>query len=276
MKRLQIITVALFVLFAMACNTSKQATDTSRFDPDPEAERAELVGKTWTIARLDGKEITAPEGRTKPYLTFTADGSVSGSTGCNNVNGNYQLEKGLRLSFDQMATTLALCPDVTYERDFLDALNKTDNYTLVDGVLSFSKGRMTPFAVFMVTDDSEQASVETARQELIGTTWTLDRLFGNKPTIPSDRTAPTLTFTADGKVHGNAGCNTLNGSYTLQDGLRLKFEQVAVTRMLCQDVNYENAFLEALNTTDNYTVVNGVLSLNKARMAPLAVLKKVN
>ncbi|MEC5166764.1 heat shock protein HslJ [Flavobacterium sp. PL11] len=80
---------------------------------------------------------------------------------------------------------------------------------------------------------------------------------------------------ADNTVIGFAGCNILSGSYTLDEGNRINFRNVAVTIRACPDVNInESEFLEAFELADNYTIVNDVLTLNIAR-APLAVFEAV-
>lgn len=278
MKKLLIPPLFLFALFVASCSTSKQAAKDSPFDP--EADRKELVGSTWTIDRIFGKDINAPAGRANPHLTFTAYGKVQGHTGCNPINGTYTLEKGLRIKFENMASGLAFCGDIPYESEFLEVLNSADNYTLVNGVLSINKGRMAPMAVLqaqepdLVNDINANFDPETARQDLVGGTWTVGQLYGKDISAPDGRKKPFLTFTMDGKVQGHTGCNSVNGTYTLEKGLRMKFSSMATTRMACPDVPYEREFLDALNNTYNYTVNNGELSLNKARMAPMAVLKK--
>jgi heat shock protein HslJ len=111
------------------------------------------------------------------------------------------------------------------------------------------------------------------REELVKHSWTVTTLYGQDLTAPADRDLPYLTFTEDGKVQGHTGCNPINGTYTLEEGLRIRFEGLASGLAFCEDVAYESDFLEVLNATDNYTLNNGSLSLNKARMAPMAVLR---
>jgi heat shock protein HslJ len=40
--------------------------------------------------------------------------------------------------------------------------------------------------------------------------------------------------------------------------------------MACPDMELQDRFMKALEMADNYTIAENVLSLNKARMAPLA------
>ena len=117
-------------------------------------------------------------------------------------------------------------------------------------------------------------SAEKARKAITTGTWTLSTLGGATPTVEPGQRMPSLTFTADGKVSGFTGCNPMQGSYTLEDGLRLRFSEMAVGLSACPAAETEKAFLKAVNTTDNFTVDDDVLSLNIARRAPLATLTR--
>lgn len=73
------------------------------------------------------------------------------------------------------------------------------------------------------------------------------------------------------RAHGNAGCNRFFSNYELLEGNRIKLHAAASTMMACPDMETEQQFFEILKLVDNYSIADGKLSLNKARMAPLAV-----
>jgi copper homeostasis protein (lipoprotein) len=73
-----------------------------------------------------------------------------------------------------------------------------------------------------------------------------------------------------GMFAGNNTCNNFFGQYELKEGNRIQFGQAGTTLMACPDMETEKAFMEVLQMADNYNVVDGILSLNKAKMAPLA------
>jgi len=82
--------------------------------------------------------------------------------------------------------------------------------------------------------------------------------------------------TDENRVTGFAGCNTLTGAYTLEDGNRIRFSNMGVTMMACPDVDFnESSFLEVFNLADNYTINGDTLTLNVGRRAPLAVFEAV-
>lgn len=80
----------------------------------------------------------------------------------------------------------------------------------------------------------------------------------------------------DSLVTGFGGCNSLSGTYELnKTQSRLKFSGIRATLMACADMETEQKFHAMLLKIDNYTLKKDTLSLNKARMAPLAKFKVV-
>lgn len=103
--------------------------------------------------------------------------------------------------------------------------------------------------------------------------WKLVELRGTK--IP-DETVPApgphlILWSYNGRVSGKAGCNYFTGSYAIDTGgLGIHFSEVATTRMFCPQMDLEDQMLEVIEVTDNYSLRGDTLSLNRARMAPLA------
>lgn len=76
-----------------------------------------------------------------------------------------------------------------------------------------------------------------------------------------------------GRFAGINTCNNFFGQYELMEGDRIKFGPAGSTRMGCPGNETEQTFMEVLNMVDNYSVEDGILSLNKGKMAPLARFK---
>lgn len=76
---------------------------------------------------------------------------------------------------------------------------------------------------------------------------------------------------AEKRFTGNGGCNQINGNYTL-DKNEIKFTDVIATKMACNDIEFENAFLSTLSSIDRYEV-NGNDLLLKKRRETLLVLR---
>ncbi len=75
----------------------------------------------------------------------------------------------------------------------------------------------------------------------------------------------------DKKFNGNGGCNQINGNYTL-DRNDIRFTEVIATKMSCPDIEFENAFLRALNDVDRYEINGDEIRL-KNRRETLLVLR---
>lgn len=108
--------------------------------------------------------------------------------------------------------------------------------------------------------------------------WKLKTLEG-KDVKMADNQEREIFFTLtsqDNRITGFAGCNSISGEYTLEEGNRIRFHNLATTLMSCPDVAInESEFLKIFEIADNYTIVGDVLSLNVGRRAPLAVFEAV-
>jgi heat shock protein HslJ len=118
--------------------------------------------------------------------------------------------------------------------------------------------------------DSQQASVITDRRwklvELEGKP-VADKVNGKEPFIHLKK--KDSTFSATG------GCNGMGGTYTFLANGRIKFEKGMSTMMACENMEVEIGLTRVLLMADNYSLSGDNLSLNKARMAPLARFKAV-
>ena len=98
--------------------------------------------------------------------------------------------------------------------------------------------------------------------------WQLVELNG-KPVTGNPATHYLIFNSKTGKINAKAGCNILALDYSIQNNFRVKFGEGISTMMACPD-NLEDMFKEMLSTVDNLSTDGMVLTLNKARMMPLA------
>lgn len=106
--------------------------------------------------------------------------------------------------------------------------------------------------------------------------WKLVELNGQP--VPTLEREPHMILKAEGgRVNGFSGCNSFSGSYKLDEStLRISFSNVASTMMACvSGMEVEQAFYKVLETVDNYSISGDHLTLNRARMAPLARFEAV-
>ena len=97
--------------------------------------------------------------------------------------------------------------------------------------------------------------------------WRVTQIGGD---VAAETSAPTLSFSVDGKLQGSTSCNQFNGSYSLAGGA-LEVGTIATTRRACDPgvMRQERRFLDALALVEKATLEPGgflVLSGNGQRL----------
>ncbi|MEP0712397.1 MAG: META domain-containing protein, partial [Algoriphagus sp.] len=112
MKAIKILPYVFSVFLLTACASSKPINTLNH-----------LSGNSWALASLlgEGLDMTQFPGGI-PSLSFLADGTLSGFTGCNNFSGDFSIDYS-RLQLDLVAMSKKMCPGIG-ERDFIAALSK--------------------------------------------------------------------------------------------------------------------------------------------------------
>lgn len=197
-----------------------------------------LAGE-WTIVGVGKTSITDRE--EMPYITFD-DGKIYASNGCNVLNGGYALNNG-RLSFSKMASTMRYCPDVPFEHDI--------NVVIADGTSYPVRIERVGHESYLYLLDGAGRKLMTARRHNMGFLngqWLVTSIDGN----PVDDEECNIFFDiAEGKVHGNTGCNYFNGNIYINSDRSnaLELSNMGVTRMACPKTAQETAMLVALEQT---------------------------
>ncbi len=102
--------------------------------------------------------------------------------------------------------------------------------------------------------------------------WKLVELNGRAITPPAEgQPEPHLILKAfNNWVSGNAGCNGFGGTYEELPGNRIKFSKIFKTLMACPNLKNEDELFMVLEKADNFSYSDDTMTLNKAKMAPLA------
>lgn len=211
----------------------------------PEELAKGIVKGDWAIETVNGKTAI---GETAPYLKFDPETKkVYGSNGCNYLNADYYYNPAdSTLSFSNEVTTMKACgtPGIT-DYEINAALSQVRKY---DWEMRGSEY----FLRFFSDAGNELMSLMHQNFQFLNGTWIVESL-NNKPiNTPGDMKCPDMKIVIDideGKVHGNTGCNILNGHILSDMELPncISFEQLITTRMACPpDMNYESDLLVAL------------------------------
>ena len=108
-----------------------------------------LTANPWGLVSFTVSGGTGPaeqKGR-DAVLTFAKDGTLSGTTGCNNFGGSYKVS-GSDLTITMGPMTLMACADpalTTQEQVVTTGLGEVTNYSVVDGTLLLRDGSKVRF-----------------------------------------------------------------------------------------------------------------------------------
>ena len=99
-----------------------------------------LTGTKWVLAEVNGKPASPGQGESV-HLVLHKKGKVTGSTGCNNLVGNYIASEGA-LQFTPAATTMKMCAASVMEQEqaVQAALKATTAYKIDGSTLELLNG----------------------------------------------------------------------------------------------------------------------------------------
>lgn len=211
-------------------------TDPKMYSPE-EFSRGIIKGD-WAIEKVYDKEAV---GQTPPYIKFSADeGRIYGNNGCNTINGDYRYNPAdSTLTFDNVAVTMMLCHKEGITDYLINmALNETRTYRLEDVEDGY---------LMNLYDAAGKEIMQLTHQNLdfLNGTWKVVAIDGEAIDVDNMK----LVFDVDEhKIHGNTGCNVLNGRLeTDMDAPNtFSFEAMGVTMMMCPQIEYQTAMLVAL------------------------------
>ena len=139
-------------LLAAACQATNPAATAATAQPPagPTPASAEPAGggseklfaHRWALTEAAGQPV-APTGDAKEAnLLFFPPNRLGGSTGCNRLNGTFELTGGGQLKFSPLATTRMMCPEpaAATETRFVQALGTVKTYYVTDVSLELRDG----------------------------------------------------------------------------------------------------------------------------------------
>lgn len=107
---------------------------------------ANLKNTFWSLRELNGKSTKEYKVEREIHLLIKHDNSIKGFSGCNNYFGNSSTSDDT-LKFSQLGSTLMMCPNMELERDYFQALEKT-NKLKIYGEYLYLYNEETLLAIF--------------------------------------------------------------------------------------------------------------------------------
>ena len=244
-KKITITTSALAIFFLVAgCQSTKPVIALASGGSEM------LFMHQWNLTELKGKTVAITAG-TQPHLLFFPGqmSRVSGSTGCNKLNGSFVLSAANSIKFSPLATTKMACVGDNVESKFLEVLGKVSNWAIINNQLLLKKGK-----VIMAKLNGVKAESTT-----LNGTWELNYISGPRIAFnalyPDKK--PQIKFSlTENELGGNTSCNGFSSKITI-DGTQISIaEPFAKTMIFCEGGG-ETTFLNMLKKVNRYAVSDG-------------------
>lgn len=84
----------------------------------------------WVVVEMKGVPVQQSGGRKDAFLNFEINEKrFNGNGGCNQINGNYSVNKS-DINFTDVTSTKMMCQDMAFESTFLTVLSTVDRYEI--------------------------------------------------------------------------------------------------------------------------------------------------
>lgn len=220
-----------------AASSSSRTTSATVNSSENDTASLKVLEGEWSIIDVLGKEVVV-NGENHPKLTITPTLGglleVIGYNGCNYLNGHWNLRDNRIIPAGEFISTLKSCPDAPYEFSVNQALAQAASYQLTDG----------SNVTLLSASGSPVMKLRKRGLGFLNGAWRVTSIDAQ----PVTANIYIVIDVDEAKVHGNAGCNLLNGEIVvnLDKGDGIEFRNLVTTRMTCPDIAVERQFLLAL------------------------------
>ncbi len=182
-----------------------------------------LVRRTFLSTALKNHDLVPG---TRLWLSFPEQGQIAAQAGCNHLFGKLAFD-GDKFVVTGMGSTDMGCEQARGDQDqWLNAfLTSKPTYRLQGDQLTLTSGQVEITLL--------DRSVAEPDRLLVGPKWTVTSLIDGEAasSVPSGVIA-VLTFSQDGKVSGNTGCNVLTGDAKV-NGDKITFGALITSKRMC-------------------------------------------
>lgn len=245
-----LLSAAAVATLATGCKTTQIKVDdngqveTTTLSQTDETIHHLLIG-SWTASKVGGQTVS---GLDRPYIEFGSEASnkflvrAYAYDGCNYLNGMYAVTAGGEMQrTTDFISTMKMCDGANYEIGVVNAINNVAKYSIIKNNSGY---------VLTMFDASGSPLMELTRfnTDFLSGAWDVSMIRG--ASVDSDLGIQLVLDMTDNTVHGNAGCNTLNGKITTSPDKpsSLGFTNLITTRMTCPNIATEQALLQALQS----------------------------
>lgn len=207
-----------------------------------------IIYGEWTVANVNNEAVTGDD---RPYVVFDTAGvnnpfeiKIYANNGCNVLNGAMAVTPGgdMKKASDFLST-MKFCADAPYEIGINMAFENVAKFNIEkigNDYLLYMKNKSGN--TLMILRKSDISFINGA--------WEITKI-GNT-VIPTGSDMKLVIDIPELKVHGNTGCNILNGNLITDPDIQnsLQFKDIATTKMMCPDAQKEQNLLIALEEVE--------------------------
>ncbi len=226
----------------------------------------QLYGE-WDIVSMRKKKVYTME-RAYLYLDFAGGNKVYGNNGCNTINGTFQLS-GNNLKFNDFISSGESCRNVTSEKTIMHTLADVRRYTL-------ETQYATQYLNLMNSKGTVIMVLKRHNLDAMNGAWLIKEINSENVVDLNMRVVVDAVMQT---IHGNTGCNIINGIITLDPAkdMAIQFEDLHSTEHDCEDIQYETALLLALERTESCKRINqNEMALLDNKGTIVIVLQRLN
>ncbi|MFG3404389.1 META domain-containing protein [Streptomyces sp. NPDC048142] len=257
-QRMALSVSVLALLTLAACGTESGSGSGKGSGDGGDTVRSDVpvTGVAWSVdsVTVGGKRTEAPAGA---RLEIDPKGRIGADFGCNHISADARVE-GDRITVGKPVSTQMACEEETekFERAATGAMG---------GELT---AKLAGEQLTLTTEGGDTIALsEEKAAGLVGTRWTVTTLLSGETatSVPADlpkERVPRLTFSEDGTVRGDSGCNSFRGRAAVK-GSTIVFGPAVATRKMCPEaeMTVERAVLAALSGPTTYTIKGSTLTV---------------
>ena len=228
-----------------------------------------IVKGDWAIEKVYGEPTV---GEKAPFLKFVPEeGRVYGNNGCNVINAEYKYNpEDSTISFSYLSSTMRLCHK--------EGLTDIQINQALDAVRYYSWALNGDDYNITLYNEGHEPVMDLMHQnfQFLNGTWAVKEISGEAVNNPRMKL---VIDVEEGKLHGNTGCNVINGSLeiNMESANSISFQGIAKTLMMCPDENYETMFLVALEEAMKAKPLKGgKVELLDSQDKPVLVLERTS
>lgn len=197
-----------------------------------------VVKGDWAIERVNGKVAV---GEDAPFIKFVpSEKRIYGNNGCNAINGEYEYNVAdSTIRFSNIASTMRLCN--------MDGITDYEINAALD-LARYYKLEINGDDYYMYLCDSSHNVVMSLMHQnfdFLNGTWGVTKI---EDTPIDDPDIQLVIDVDEGKLHGNTGCNIMNGVFeiNMNKANSISFSRILTTRMACPPGSHQTELLVAL------------------------------